>query len=73
MSNFIQDNKVIVSAFGKETKTDFILSDVNTGKMIAELKYVQKVRTNAEIDLSANQVDNTLVFRYIEFINPERK
>ena len=73
MSNFIQDNKVIVSAFGKEKKTDFILSDVNTGKMIAELKYVQKVRTNAEIDLSANQVDNTLVFRYIEFINPERK
>ena len=70
-SNFIQDNKVIVSAFGKQTKTDFILSDINTGKMVAELNFTKTYKRPAEIDLSANKEENTLLFRYIEFINPD--
>ena len=73
ISNFIQDNRVIVSAFGNENKIDFIISDINNGKIIAELKYNKKVKNHAELDLSANKEENTLVFRYIEFINPERK
>ena len=72
-SNFIQDNQVIVSAFGKEDKITFILSDVNTGKTIAELIYNKNVSRHAEVDLSCNVDENTLVFRYLEFINPERK
>ncbi len=73
ISNFIQDNRVIVSAFGNENKIDFIISDINNGKIVAELKYNKKVKNHAELDLSANKEENTLVFRYIEFINPERK
>ena len=73
MSNFIQDNQVIVSAFGQEDKIDFILSDVKTGKMVAEIKYNKIIPRHAEVDLSANIEENTLVFRYLEFINPERK
>ncbi len=72
-SNFIQDNQVIVSAFGKEDKITFILSDVYTGKTIAELIYNKNVSRHAEVDLSCNVDENTLVFRYLEFINPERK
>ena len=72
ISNFIQDNKVIVSAFGKQSKTDFIISDVETGKMVAELNYINVAKKPAEIDLSANKEENTLLFRYIEFINPEK-
>jgi hypothetical protein len=72
ISNFIQDNRVIVSAFGNENKIDFIISDINNGKIVAELKYNKKVKNHAELDLSANKEENTLVFRYIEFINPER-
>ena len=73
VSNFIQDNKVIVSAFGKEKEINFILSDVNTGNMMAEIIYKQKVENHAEIDVSANEEQNTLVFRYIELINPPKK
>ena len=73
MSNFIQDNQVIVSAFGEEDNIDFILSDVKTGKMAAEIKYHKNIPRHAEVDLSANVEENTLVFRYLEFINPEKK
>jgi hypothetical protein len=72
VSNFIQDNKVIVSAFGKEKEINFILSDVKTGNMMAEIKYKQNVENHAEIDVSANEEQNTLVFRYIELINPPK-
>ncbi len=72
ISNFIQDNKVIVSAFGKSTKTNFILSDIESGKMVAELNYTKTYKRPAEIDLSANKEENTLLFRYIEFINPDK-
>ena len=72
VSNFIQDNKVIVSAFGKEKEINFILSDVNTGNMMAEIKYKQKVDNHAEIDVSANEEQNILIFRYLELVNPAR-
>ena len=56
-----------------EDKITFILSDVNTGKTIAELIYNKNVSRHAEVDLSCNVDENTLVFRYLEFINPEKK
>ena len=40
--------------------------------MMAEIKYKQNVENHAEIDVSANEEQNTLVFRYIELINPPK-
>ena len=40
--------------------------------MVAELNYINIAKKPAEIDLSANKEENTLLFRYIEFINPEK-
>ena len=67
---FLQDNKSIVSAFGEEKKLNFIISEVNSGKMIAEIKYTQNYDRHAEVDLSVNKEENILVLRYIEFIEP---
>ena len=69
-SCFLQDNKSIVSAFGEEKKLNFIISEVNSGKMIAEIKYTQNYDRHAEVDLSVNKEENILVLRYIEFIEP---
>ena len=41
--------------------------------MVAELDYNKNINRHAEVDLSANKEENTLVFRYLEFINPEKK
>ena len=41
--------------------------------MAAEIKYHKNIPRHAEVDLSANVEENTLVFRYLEFINPEKK
>jgi len=69
-SCFLQDNKSNVSAFGEEKKLNFIISEVNSGKMIAEIKYTQNYDRHAEVDLSVNKEENILVLRYIEFIEP---
>jgi len=69
-SCFLQDNKSIVSAFGDEKKLNFIISEVKSGKMIAEIKYTQNYDRHAEVDLSVNKDENILVLRYIEFVEP---
>ena len=69
-SSFLQDYKSIVSAFGDEKNLNFIISEVNNGKMIAEIKYSQNYDRHAEVDLSVNKEENVLVLRYIEFIEP---
>ena len=69
-SSFLQDYKSIVSAFGDEKNLNFIISEVNNGKMIAEIKYTQKYDRHAEVDLSVNKEENVLVLRYIEFVEP---
>jgi WD40 repeat protein len=69
-SSFLQDYKSIVSAFGDEKNINFIISEVNGGKMIAEIKYTQNYDRHAEVDLSVNKDENILVLRYIEFVEP---
>ena len=69
-SCFLQDNKSIVSAFGDQKKLKFILSEVQSGKMIAEIKYTQNFDRHAEIDLSVNKEENIIILRYIEFVEP---
>ena len=69
-SSFLQDYKSIVSAFGDEKNINFIISEVNGGKMIAEIKYTQNYDRHAEVDLSVNKDENVLVLRYIEFVEP---
>lgn len=69
-SCFLQDNKSIVSVFGEEKKMNFIVSEVQSGKMIAEIKYFQNYDRHAEVDLSVNKKDNVIILRYIEFIEP---
>ena len=69
-SCFLQDNKSIVSAFGNEKKLNFILSEVQSGKMIAEIKYTKNYDRHAEVDLSVNKDENVIILRYIEFVEP---
>ena len=69
-SSFLQDYKSIVSAFGDEKNLTFIISEVNNGKMIAEIKYSQIYDRHAEVDLSVNKDENVLILRYIEFVEP---
>ena len=69
-SCILQDNKTIVSVFGEEKKLNFILSEVQNGKMIAEIKFTQNYDRHAEIDLSVNTKDNVIILRYIEFVEP---
>ena len=69
-SCFLQDYKSIVSAFGEDKKFKFIVSEVDSGKMIAEINYIQNYDRHAEVDLSVNKEDNVIVLRYIEFIEP---
>ena len=70
-SCFLQDNRSIVSAFGESKKLNFIISEVRSGKMIAEIKYTQIYDRHAEVDLSVNKEENVLIMRYIEFIEPK--
>lgn len=72
-SSFLQDYKSIVSAFGTPKNLDFIISDVSSGAMIAEIKFNQKIDRHAEVDLSVNKEENILVLRYLEFIEPVAK
>ena len=69
-SCFLQDNKSIVSVFGEEKKLNFIVSEVQSGKMIAEIKFIQNYDRHAEVDLSVNIKENVIILRYIEFIEP---
>ena len=69
-SCILQDNKTIVSVFGEEKKLNFILSEVQNGKMIADIKFIQNYDRHAEIDLSVNTKDNVIILRYIEFVEP---
>ena len=69
-SCFLQDNKSIVSVFGEEKKLNFIVSEVKSGKMIAEIKFSQNYDRHYEVDLSVNNKDNVIILRYIEFIEP---
>ena len=69
-SCFLQDNKSIVSVFGEEKNLKFIISEVKSGKMIAEINYTQNYDRHAEVDLGVNKEENILVLRYIEFIEP---
>ena len=69
-SCILQDNKTIVSVFGEEKKLNFILSEVQNGKMIADIKFTQNYDRHAEVDLSVNTKDNVIILRYIEFVEP---
>ena len=69
-SCFLQDNKSIVSVFGEEKKLNFIVSDVQSGKIMAEIKFIQNYDRHSEVDLSVNTKDNVIILRYIEFIEP---
>ncbi len=70
MSSFLQDDKSIVSAFGDPKNLQFIISDVKSGKMVAELKFTQTYNRHAEVDLSVNKEENVLTLRYLEFVEP---
>ena len=70
MSTFLPDCKSIVSAFGDEKKLNYILSETNNGKLVAEIKFSQNYDRHCEVELSANKPDNILILRYIEFIEP---
>ena len=59
-----------MSVFGEEKNLNFILSEVQSGKMIAEIKFIQNYDRHYEVDLSVNMKDNVIILRYIEFIEP---
>ena len=73
ISNFLQDKKTIVSPFGSEEKSKFILTDVNNGEIIGNVEYEKIKGNHAEVDLSANVDDNTLIFTYIELVDRNLK
>ena len=68
ISNFLQDKNVIVSPFGSEDNIKFILTNVSNGEIIGDIEYTKLKGKHAEIDLSANPEENTLIFTYIELI-----
>ena len=68
ISNFLQDKNVIVSPFGSEDNMKFVLTDVSNGEIIGDIEYSKLKGKHAEIDLSANPEENTLIFTYIELI-----
>ena len=49
---------------------NFILSEAQNGKMIADIKFTQNYDRHAEVDLSVNTKDNVIILRYIEFVEP---
>ena len=68
ISNFLQDKNVIVSPFGSEDNMKFVLTSVSDGEIIGDIEYTKLKGKHAEIDLSANPEENTLIFTYIELI-----
>ena len=69
ISNFLQDKNVIVSPFGSEDNIKFILTNVSNGEIIGDIEYTKLKGKHAEVDLSANPEENTLIFTYIELID----
>ena len=63
-------NRSIVSVFDEEKNLKIIISEVKSGKMIAEINYTQNYDRHAEVDLEVNKEENIFVLRYIEFIEP---
>ena len=69
ISNFLQDKNVIVSPFGSEDNMKFVLTSVSDGEIIGDIEYTKLKGKHAEVDLSANPEENTLIFTYIELID----
>ena len=69
ISNFLQDKNVIVSPFGSEDNIKFILTNVSNGEIIGDIEYTKLKGKHAEVDLSANPEETTLIFTYIELID----
>ena len=69
ISNFLQNKNVIVSPFGSEDNIKFILTNVSNGEIIGDIEYTKLKGKHAEVDLSANPEENTLIFTYIELID----
>jgi hypothetical protein len=74
-SKFLYDNKSIGSLLDTEdqNKKLIVITDVETGDMVAEIQFEKKTDKFTEITLSANKEEKYLLFRFIELENPERK
>ena len=66
LSSFLQGNKTIVSPFGTRDHAEFILTLPASGKCIGKLDFIKNTKVYSEVDLSVNEENNLLVFRYIQ-------
>ena len=74
-SKFLYDNKSIGSLLDTEdqNKKLIVITDVETGDMVAEIQFEKKTDKFTEITLSANKEEKYLLFRFIELENPKEK
>ena len=66
LSSFLQGNQTIVSPFGTRDHAEFILTLPASGKCIGKLDFIKNTKVYSEVDLSVNEENNLLVFRYIQ-------
>jgi WD40 repeat protein len=74
-SKFLSDNKSIgtlLDTVDQNIKL-IVITDVESGDMVAEIQFEKKTDKFTEITLSANKEEKYLLFRFIELENPERK
>ena len=74
-SKFLSDNKSIGTLLDTEdqNKKLIVITDVESGDMVAEIQFEKKTEKFTEISLSANKEEKYLLFRFIELENPEGK
>jgi len=74
-SKFLSDNKSIGTLLDTEdqNKKLIVITDVESGDMVAEIQFEKKTEKFTEISLSANKEEKYLLFRFIELGNPEGK
>ena len=74
-SKFLSDNKSIGTLLDTEdqNKKLIVITDVESGDMVAEIQFEKKTKKFTEISLSANKEEKYLLFRFIELENPEGK
>ena len=74
-SRFLSDNKSIGTLLDTEDKNKklIVITDVESGDIVATIQFEKKTDKFTEISLSANKEEKYLLFRFIELENPERK
>ena len=73
-STFLADNRTISSLVVNEADENirtYVLTDVETGKTLAELDFIKKTNKYIITDLSVNKRENYLLFKFLELHNPE--